>query len=505
MQLKELYLNRYLYRDNDQDSGTKDSTFMSMDNSDNSAPPVPSGGAAQDINQGNVIIEPGNLPDSTINVGDWGWTQSCVFSSTDTDTVSWGSGTFLDAEGNSYAISAGNTGNMSAKTYIYLSLLESETVYQTSTTSSDAVGVGKVIIAVAKNESDAATYNLTEAEQIVGDNILVNTIDASKIVTGTLIVGTNVGIGTAFPTASAGALAYLALVEEAQLGTTVIVGGYIKTNLLTADNVVTGALQSVDYAYSSGNFSTAGMQIDLDNSWIRAKNFAIDGSGNAYFLGNLSASQITTGSLSVARTDADVTGNNTAYDTARVNSLASTTLISGGVIGTDLVVANSINVTNLSAIKADMGTITAGIFKVSDSISVQNSGSTLVGYLGQDPDDSGIWGMGVTRGNVISMKYSSGNYFRIFMDGSSSDAVIDMPSPNQLKIQDNEGNAIGRWYGRNAGFSGLGGLDLFGPVRLYTSSTPPSGASNGMMFYHTTYDEVWVYKAGAWKALAYVP
>ena len=324
MQLKELYLNRYLYRDNDQDSGTKDSTFMSMDNSDNSAPPVPSGGAAQDINQGNVIIEPGNLPDSTINVGDWGWTQSCVFSSTDTDTVSWGSGTFLDAEGNSYAISAGNTGNMSAKTYIYLSLLESETVYQTSTTSSDAVGVGKVIIAVAKNESDAATYNLTEAEQIVGDNILVNTIDASKIVTGTLIVGTNVGIGTAFPTASAGALAYLALVEEAQLGTTVIVGGYIKTNLLTADNVVTGALQSVDYAYSSGNFSTAGMQIDLDNSWIRAKNFAIDGSGNAYFLGNLSASQITTGSLSVARTDADVTGNNTAYDTARVNSLAST-------------------------------------------------------------------------------------------------------------------------------------------------------------------------------------
>jgi hypothetical protein len=91
------------------------------------------------------------------------------------------------------------------------------------------------------------------------------------------------------------------------------------------------------------------------------------------------------------------------------------------------------------------------------------------------------------------------------MDGSSSDAVIDMPSPNQLKIQDNEGNAIGRWYGRNAGFSGLGGLDLFGPVRLYTSSTPPSGASNGMMFYHTTYDEVWVYKAGAWKALAYVP
>jgi hypothetical protein len=68
--------------------------------------------------------------------------------------------------------------------------------------------------------------------------------------------------------------------------------------------------------------------------------------------------------------NADVTGAHTAYDTARVNSLAATTIISGGKIGTGLVIADSIvanaviaskiNVANLAAINANMGAITAG-------------------------------------------------------------------------------------------------------------------------------------------------
>ena len=42
------------------------------------------------------------------------------------------------------------------------------------------------------------------------------------------------------------------------------------------------------------------------------------------------------------------------------------------------------------------------------------------------------------------------------------------------------------------------------PIKLDTLSSAPSGASNGWVFYNTTYDEVWVYKDSAWKALAYV-
>ena len=191
MKLTELFLNRFLYKDNKQSSATKDSAFVSADSSEQDPPPIPSGGAAQDINEGNVDIDgntiiPGSIPATTLDVSNWGWGQTCIFSSTDINTVSWGAGTFTSANGIAYAISAGNTGNMTAKTYIYLDLNVSATVYQITTTSSLSVGVGKVLVAVAENDSPDATFNLSEANQIIGDNILANTIDASKMNVGQL-------------------------------------------------------------------------------------------------------------------------------------------------------------------------------------------------------------------------------------------------------------------------------------------------------------------------------
>jgi hypothetical protein len=191
MQLSELLLNRHLYRDSEQDSSTKDSIFQSVNTNPEEPVPLLSGEAAQDINTSNVFmnggqLEPGTVPQTVLDVSNWGWGQTSAFSSTDSDTVSWGSGTFTSAGGTSYAISAGNTGNMSAKTYIYLDLLTSETVYQVTTTSADSVGTGKVLIAVAQNGASSATYDLSQATQIVGDNILANSINASKIVAGSI-------------------------------------------------------------------------------------------------------------------------------------------------------------------------------------------------------------------------------------------------------------------------------------------------------------------------------
>lgn len=199
MELSELQLDRFLYRDNVQDSATKDAVFESYDSSDDTPAGIPAGGAAQDINTGNTYIngkniDPDTLPSTVLDVANWGWGQTCAFSSTDADTVSWGAGTFTSADGNSYSISAGNTGNMSAKTYIYLDLNVSDTTYQTTTTSADSVGVGKVLIAVAEDGASSATYNLTEANQIVGDNILANTIDATKMNVGQLsAITANIG------------------------------------------------------------------------------------------------------------------------------------------------------------------------------------------------------------------------------------------------------------------------------------------------------------------------
>jgi len=338
MKLSELYLNRYLYRDNNQNSETKGADFESADSSGDDPSYVASGGSAEDINQGNVPINPALLPDTTINVGDWGWTQNCAFSSTDTDTVSWGSGTFFDAAGNSYSISAGNTGNMSQKTYIYLSLLDSETVYQTTTTSSDAVGLGKVLIAVAKNESDAATYNLTEAEQIVGDNILVNTIDASKIVVGSLIVGTNVAIGSA----------------EDAAGVTTIVGntvdtGYVNALAITVLGTVTaGEIQVIN----GGN--TIGLT---------------PGGTNAIFAGTTGSPQFkVTPAGAVTCSNITITGGTIQWSTVNgttnapdSNATVGATLgtnVSGGGTGNNEI-NNSGYVTTITATSITTGTLSA--------------------------------------------------------------------------------------------------------------------------------------------------
>ena len=201
MTLADLGLDRQLYRDDSQITTTPDAATVSADSSVPGTPAVPSGGAAQDINTGNVTINgnqltPGTYPVTVLDVANWGWGQTSAFSSTDADTVSWGAGTFTSADGTSYAISAGNTGNMTAKTYIYFDLLTSTTTYQVTTDPSLAVGIGKVLIGVAQNETTSATYNLSEATQIVGDNILANSIDASKIKAGSVAVGVYLTVGS---------------------------------------------------------------------------------------------------------------------------------------------------------------------------------------------------------------------------------------------------------------------------------------------------------------------
>ena len=103
---------------------------------------------------------------------------------------------------------------------------------------------------------------------------------------------------------------------------------------------------------------------------------------------------------------ADVTSANTSEDTSAVNGLASskvsgwahtsdTTKIDGGDIYTNTVTATQINVSSLSAINADMGTLTAGIARSSDSkfiidftnkhLKVYDGSSVLRVHLGYIP------------------------------------------------------------------------------------------------------------------------
>lgn len=150
--------------------------------------------AGSDLN--GTYLGTNTVTSGKLNVAARGWTQNCAFSVTDADTVAWGTGTFTASDATAYSIGAGNTGNMSAKTYIYLDIGVSTTEYQVTTTASTAVGDGKVLIAVAQNNTTEAIFQVfggagglsIDASSIVASSITANEIAASTITAGKLDV-----------------------------------------------------------------------------------------------------------------------------------------------------------------------------------------------------------------------------------------------------------------------------------------------------------------------------
>lgn len=79
-------------------------------------------------------------------------------------------------------------------------------------------------------------------------------------------------------------------INGGKIYTGTIAAAQIASNAITTDKLATDAIKSKNYAYSSGNYSTAGTFLDLSNGLIRSKNFAIDSSGNAYLKGKFYSS-----------------------------------------------------------------------------------------------------------------------------------------------------------------------------------------------------------------------
>ncbi len=203
-----------------------------------------------------------------------GWTSTLIFTAVDNNTVSWSAGSnevikLLD--GTTYTIAAGNTGNMAAVTYIYFDKAF-PTVLKYSTTSTDAVGSGKILVAVACNNDDAtskATFQAfggkggalwtTEniaANSITANEIAANTIEANNIKTGELIVGTNVGLGTAQDSA----------------GVTTIIGnvidtGYVNALAITVLGAVTaGSISGITITGGTLQTATSGQRVVIAGS-----------------------------------------------------------------------------------------------------------------------------------------------------------------------------------------------------------------------------------------------
>ena len=107
------------------------------------------------------------------------YSHDLVFSSSDADTVAWASGTITLADGATFSIDAGNTGDMTARTYIYFDYKESFNALQTSTTFSDAVGEGKILLATAEDATGGAIFFVMGG--VGGINIDANSITVANL------------------------------------------------------------------------------------------------------------------------------------------------------------------------------------------------------------------------------------------------------------------------------------------------------------------------------------
>ena len=145
------------------------------------------------LNINGSVIVPGTIGSSSLNLADRGWIQTCAFSVTDLNTVEWAAGSFIAADGTTYSIGAGNTGNMAAATYVYLDIAVSTTAYQTTTTASTAVGAGKVMIAVAQNGTVEPTFTVfvsgVGGTNLNASSIVTGSITANEIATGAVTAG----------------------------------------------------------------------------------------------------------------------------------------------------------------------------------------------------------------------------------------------------------------------------------------------------------------------------
>lgn len=204
MDLSELQLNRNLYKTQPQTLETLSADDVASNLANPPSTAISSGNSVTDINTNSETINgsqltPGTVPQTELDIANWGWTQSCPFSVANSggnmNVILWLAGTFTSADGTSvYSIQANSTFILTTRTYIYLDINISTNSYHTTTNQSTVVGLGKVLIAVCDPGPVRATFALVQATQVVADNVVANTITAEKMNVGQLsAISANMG------------------------------------------------------------------------------------------------------------------------------------------------------------------------------------------------------------------------------------------------------------------------------------------------------------------------
>lgn len=329
-------------------------------------------------------------------------THDLAFSTTDKDTVAWGSGTIYvgDTAGTTYAIDAGNTGNMVARTYIYLDTAVSTTVLQTSTSVSATAGPNKKLIAVAENGTAQASFTVyggIGGIKLPGSSVPIennnwtfsgafSSSDLNTVAWGAGTLKTSDGQTYSISGGNTGNMAARTYIYfDLAVSTTVFQTTTTANNAVGPGKIlIATAVNSTNDALFQVFGGRGGLLVDGDSLEDRT----------------ISASKIVAGTI---------TANEIAATTITAAKIVAGT-ITANEIATGTITAAKMNVSQLSAIVADMGSITAGTVTVDTS-----------GYIrgGQTAYDTGTgFFLGYSSGAYkFSIGNPSGN--RLTWDGTS--------------------------------------------------------------------------------------
>ena len=311
-----------------------------------------------------------------------GWTSTLVFTADDANTVSWSASndeTITLLDGTVYTITAGNTTDMDASTYIYLDIATSTTALQVTQTATDSVGSGKILVAWAKNSTNEALFQVfggaggikipaTDLENltITASQIASNAVEEAKIATDAVTAAKIAVSGLDGTTGDVAA--------------DHIVANMLQTNCVTsikiqADAVTATKINVVGLDGESGRIVVAD-QTDADEvtGGINTHAVTLIGAGKVLISGEtilsdwshgtdatyIDGGSVYTASITTTQIAATtIVAGNIAANTITANEIAGNT-ITANEIAANTITAAKMNVSTLSAITANLGTITAG-------------------------------------------------------------------------------------------------------------------------------------------------
>lgn len=212
---------------------------------------------------GQTLVDGGVIQTQGVAVGLKSWVHNIIFSATDKDTASWASGTVYFGDGSSQTVIAGNTGNITEKTYVYYdgsSVLKKTT--NASFISDSYILLATIDPADEDDEKAVITVSRLPSGTISADQIVAGYMEFDRARGGTLQLGGKDNVSGIFSLKDAANVERIKmdkdgmeinkgriLIKDAEAATVLDSKGLVGGTAFTSDIVVKSANQSLDLGW----------------------------------------------------------------------------------------------------------------------------------------------------------------------------------------------------------------------------------------------------------------